>query len=300
MANYIVAVPLDPSLADYIGKRGSESSMSFYNRKVGQDTIVGLAPTSIGDKFYAAAEAILLSDMVVLSTAALDRLFGEMLLACAVAGRRVIFDDLNDAARMIDGAGISGHKVVRREDVLGQIVAMGPRANPDGGRVRIDLDRCFPVKGVGTIALGIVTRGTVKVHDELLHGSGKKVTIRSIQSQDVDVQSAVQGTRVGLSIKGMEHDEVEKGDALSNVAVPRKAEVRVRVVQGRFGAEQLLAGNYYDIVSNFSVSNAQVLSVDGDVATLKLAKQLALSAGDEFLLLRERQPRIFAGGKVVG
>ncbi len=53
------------------------------------------------------------------------------------------------------------------------------RADLKGTVVRID--RAFPVKGVGEIVLGFVTKGELHRHDKLtLLPSNKDVTIRSV------------------------------------------------------------------------------------------------------------------------
>jgi len=85
---HVISVPLDPRLAEFIGKKGSDDSIAFYNRKVDDSTIVALAPSS-EDKFYAAAESMLISSQIVISTAVLDKLFGEVLVAASLLDRHV-------------------------------------------------------------------------------------------------------------------------------------------------------------------------------------------------------------------
>ncbi|MCW6167348.1 MAG: hypothetical protein LVQ64_02755, partial [Thermoplasmatales archaeon] len=71
------------------------------------------------------------------------------------------------------------------------------RAPADSGPVAVPLDHVFPVKGVGTVALGVVRQ------------------IRSIQVHDVDVKEAEAGERVGVALKGVEVDQVERGQILA-------------------------------------------------------------------------------------
>lgn len=84
-------------------------------------------------------------------------------------------------------------------------------ASSEGGAVTL-VDHCFEVKGVGTIALGFVARGTARVHDEFVcHPNGKTAQIRSIQMNDADVSEAPAGSRVGFALKGIEAKEVKRG-----------------------------------------------------------------------------------------
>ena len=74
------------------------------------------------------------------------------------------------------------------------------------------IDHVFPVKGVGTVALGVVRQGTIRAHERhRLWPTPKEVEVRSIQVHDVDRKDAGCGERVGLALKGVEADEVSRG-----------------------------------------------------------------------------------------
>jgi selenocysteine-specific translation elongation factor len=296
--NHIISVPLDPGLAEFIGKKGSENGITFYNRKAGDNAIVALAPTSIADRFYAVAESMLLSGQIVVSTANLDRLFGEVVVACSLLDRKVIFTDDNPVEQFLKSARIERFEVSGRETLQEKILEHGHEN--DGEETRVDIDRAFPVKGLGTVLLGIVTKGTLKVHQELYHSGGKKITVRSIQSQDIDIEEAGTWTRVGIVPKGVEHDEVEKGDLLTSsrpVLKVKKARASIRI--SSVGPEIMQRGSRYFFVSNFSAAFATVESVDGGSVELGFEKHIPLEAGDEYLLIRVVSPRIFAAGRVL-
>jgi hypothetical protein len=42
--NIVISVPVDENLAAFIGKKGSENSITFYNRKLEKDVVVALYP----------------------------------------------------------------------------------------------------------------------------------------------------------------------------------------------------------------------------------------------------------------
>ncbi len=293
--DYVIAVPLDKRLAEFIGKKGSENGITFYNRKVGENVIVALTPSSLEEKFYAVAESMLLADQIILSTASLDRVFGELLVACSLLDKHVIFTTDNPVDSLLKSIKVSDFEVAAKEEILDRILAY--KRNPEPNEVRVDVDKAFPVKGIGSVALGIVTKGMVRVHDQLYHSSGKSVEIRSIQSQDVDVKEGGYGTRVGLALKGIEHDEIEKGDLLTKVKVERKNILRVKLHVNNFSPEELGSSSYM-LVSNFSYVRATVGDGSVNSLELKLERPVAVEKGDRFLLLRERVPRIFASGEV--
>ena len=293
----VIAVPVDENLASFIGKKGSSESITFYNRKAGDETIVALFPGQEEEKVYALAETLLLASQIVISTSLVDKKFGEALVAASLLNRRLLLTADNDVKGILGGAGITNFKVVQREDLLNDIIANRQGA-AGAAQVRVEIDKAFPVKGVGTIALGIVTRGTVKQHDKLYHTSGKQVVIRSIQSQDEDVLSAGTGTRVGLSLKDMSHDEIEKGDLLTSTPVKRCGKVRIECKGCKVAPEAIQTGAHYRLVLGFSVSDCAVLGVDGAMVELELKAPMPAEVGDEALLIRSIMPRIFASGTV--
>ena len=100
-----------------------------------------------------------------------------------------------------------------REYILGLDI----KREPDSEFWRVDVDHSFEVKGVGTVALGIVRRGTVRVHDKIFGQPGAvEGAVRSIQIFDVDHQEAEAGSRVGLALKGINSSQVPRGTVLTN------------------------------------------------------------------------------------
>ncbi len=293
--HHIVAIPIDKSLAEFIGKKGSENGITFYDRKSDSDVIVALMPTDTQEKPYSIAESMLLAEQIVLSTASIDRSFGEMLVASSLLGKHVLITDENDIGNLLAGGVLRDFEIVGKEALLERILAK--KTEQKEGRVRIDIDKAFPVHGVGTVALGIVTGGVVRVHDVLQHSSGKKATVRSIQSQDVDVKEAGMQTRVGLALKGIEHDEIEKGDILSSEPVAKSMAATAELKVSEIAKESVSDATIYQFVSNFSHTNARLKQSGGEFS-ISFEKPVCVLPGDSFILIRSRQPRLFASGVV--
>ncbi len=296
--NTIISIPFDEELAEYIGKKGSENSITFYNRKVNDNVIVGLMPTSIEEKFHALPQSLLLADQIVLSTKMLDKLFGEVLIAAALLNKRTIFTKDNDISRIISGITLEKILFADRENLLDSITSFKPENT--GAVTRIDIDKAFNVKGIGTVALGIVSGGAVKIHDNLYHSSGKNVSVRSIQSQDVDIKEAITGTRVGLALKGIDASEMQKGDILSQTPVRRSGRLELNVKTSGFVNEIIEEGKMYSIAIGFSYTMATVEKVDGSMVRVRLEKSIPAAANDRFMMIRAITPRIFASGRVAG
>jgi selenocysteine-specific translation elongation factor len=298
--HFIVAVPLDKELASFIGKKGSENSITFYNRVYNDDVVVALMPSNMEEKPYGLAQSLLLSSQIIISTSSIDKNFGEVLVASGLLERRVIFTNENEIGELAKSAGIRAYSIHGKEEILDKIVEFKPKEELASSRIkRVDIDKSFVVRGVGTVVLGIVTSGSIAVHDTLYAPNGKEVFIRSIQSQDRDIESAPLYTRVGLAVKGIEYDEVEKGDIFSNEQIKPIQELEAEIKQSEIVKEELKEGSTYGFAINFSYTSCTIKNVEGKKIKISLDKPVPFAKGDQFFLIRQRQPRLFASGVVL-
>lgn len=297
--NIIIAVPVDENLAAFIGKKGSAESITFFNRKFENDVIVMLFPSQDDEKVHALAESLLVASRIVLSTAAIDKKFGEALVAASLLDKSVLLTGDNDVGALLKATGMKNYRVVPKEELLAAIVAPVQAAKGAGAGVRVDIDKAFPVKGIGTVALGVVTRGIIKQHDKLYHTSGRQVMVRSLQSQDEDVTSADAGTRVGVSLKDIEEREIGKGDLLTSAPVPRSKKITLGYRASPAAKESVREGSSYRFVTNFSRSDCVVTNVGSGELEIELSIPLPVEQGDEVFLIRREVPRLFASGKVL-
>ncbi len=297
MNNIIVAIPNDIELAQSIGKKGTENGVVFYNRKINNTNIVVLTPSDINEKYYGFAQSIFLSDIVVLSTRTIDALFGEAIIASDLLGKRVVLTDDNTAEHITKNLSIET-EICNRENILQLIENIAINTKKENNLdQRVVIDKAFPVKGVGDIALGIVINGVIKVHDNLTHTNGKVISIRHIQSHDVDVESADVSTRVGIAIKGIDSKDIERGDILAKTQIKRTATVTLQISKSKL-LNIDVSKERFDVSGVFSYSSAKILDLNNDTIKISLAKALPLSINDRLLLVRTKQPRIFAIGTV--
>jgi elongation factor 1-alpha len=90
------------------------------------------------------------------------------------------------------------------------------------------IDRTYNITGVGAVVSGTVKQGRIKPGSELLIGpdaSGqfKKVKATSIEMHYQPLKEANAGLVVGIAIKGVKYEEIERGMILSDASVKPKA-----------------------------------------------------------------------------
>ena len=82
-------------------------------------------------------------------------------------------------------------------------------------RPRLFIDRAFSVVGFGAVVTGTLDGGHLKIGDEVaLLPSGQTARIRGLQSHKSQLDLAVPGTRVAVSVSGISHTDIERGEAL--------------------------------------------------------------------------------------
>ena len=107
---------------------------------------------------------------------------------------------------------------------------------------KILIDHVFPVKGIGTVILGIVKQGKVQSGQMLeivgYEAAVKKVIIRSIQKHDRTFKVAYEGDRVGLALKGniSPHDVSRDNLLVSPGVFKQEHEIKAKVFINQFYA----------------------------------------------------------------
>ena len=73
------------------------------------------------------------------------------------------------------------------------------------------IDHCFKIKNKGTVATGTIMKGNIKINDEIYFPElSNKFMVKEIQIFRKSVKSATKGDRVGLLIKNLDNQKVER------------------------------------------------------------------------------------------
>lgn len=97
---------------------------------------------------------------------------------------------------------------------------------PDRGVFRLPVDRCFSMKGFGTVVAGTVLSGRCRVGDRVeLQPQGVEVRIRGIQQHNQPVESAGLGERAALNLQGIERETIVRGNVLATPGYYRPSDV---------------------------------------------------------------------------
>lgn len=209
----------EQTIANDFGKKGTSTDVTLFDKKESDIIRTWVTPSGFPDKIQPLFQAINLAEYVIFYVASLDKFTGEQIIALDMLKKtdgilsHSYEVDENRLSAMIKGTVLERYKRVNSPDIKQEINKISPKSNE--GKTKVVIDHCFDVKGVGTVVLGKVLQGKLKQYDNLkLFPGGQDVMIKSIQMHDDPVVEAVSPARVGLSVKGVKVDEVNRGDYL--------------------------------------------------------------------------------------
>ena len=286
MAGSVNAVVLgDQSVAASLGRRGTSSDLTLYDRKGGSGgggvLRTYVAPSGFPERIQPLLQAANMAECAVFHVTALDRFTGEQAIALDALGmRRGILghSDEVDGGRLdalVRGTALEGYARAEPDGLREAADALGPAQEGGGGAggpgavgTRVAIDHCFDVRGAGTIALGRVEEGAVRRHQEVtVLPSGAEAVVKSIQMHDDPVDEAAFPARVGLSLKGVRPDDISRGDvavgrgdAASCRVVPAGEEVPVRYEPSPFYRGPMAAGQGCLVSIGMQIRAARIAS----------------------------------------
>jgi selenocysteine-specific translation elongation factor len=227
MPNLTVAVIGPVDFAKDLAKKGTSTDITLYDVKRGEDTVSFIEPTKYPERLAPLFYACSIADSALVVVEEVNAQFGEcvlMLDALGICEGRIILKNYigpEKLAPLIKGTVLERYSyqnedlVALRESYLDEASRKVSEEAANKGSVSID--HFFNVKGVGTVILGHVVRGAIHKHDELQVLPGKKsALVRSIQKHDDDFDVATKGDRVGLALKGIDAEQLDRGCVLSN------------------------------------------------------------------------------------
>jgi len=213
-----------------VAKKSEAEGITIYTRAEGGRRYAFLDTTDYPDRVQGYARIASLVDHALYffpksgKLAAPDGELAVLLGAFGLPGTLELVDGVStpeDAAAVLRGTPVSSYRADERQagSSVIDLSHAAPRPDFPKGKTLIYVDRAFTVKGVGTVALGFVLSGSVSIHDQLRPIPGPtdlRADVKGIQVNDIDFDSAGRGIRVGLSLRGVEPDDLEKSHWLDD------------------------------------------------------------------------------------
>ena len=294
----------EQTITNDFGKKGTATDLTLYDKKESDIIRTYVVPNGFPEKIQPLLQAINIAEYVIFYVASLDRYVGEQIIALNMLGKSngIISHsyevDENQFNSMIKDTVLKNYKKIDLLNIKDELSGFDPIIND--GPLQIVIDHCFDVKGVGTVVLGKILQGTVKQYDKLKHlPSGSEVMIKSIQMHDDDMKEAVCPARVGLSLKGIKPDEIQRGDILTiDDSFDVKTELAVTFNQSPYYKGEISENQMYLLNIGLQIKAAKISSISP--FKLMLEKPVICKKNDICLLIKPESTtmRIIGSGKI--
>jgi selenocysteine-specific elongation factor len=176
----------------------------------------------------------------------------------------------------------------------------GPPA--DRGRTRMWIDRSFVISGAGVVVTGTLLDGELSRGDGVEIWAGARplpARVRTVQSHEEEVATAVPGNRVAANLSGLERGDIPRGALL---ALPMQAAVSTRLlVTARpvRSIEAISDRGAYQLHAGSGAWPVRVRTVDARTLLVSSADPLPLLCGDRYILRETGRRAVVGGGRVL-
>ncbi|MGD6932738.1 MAG: EF-Tu/IF-2/RF-3 family GTPase [Candidatus Bathyarchaeia archaeon] len=307
MGNLTVAVLGSAGYAGNLGKKGTSTDITFYNLKKGEDTITFIEPTRYPERLAPLYYAVSLAKKAVVAVDEVNAQLGECIVMLQVAGIESGYFVLRNyipkekILPLIKGTSLEKFEIVNdnpiqiREQLLAEAAKQATPELPAGQQAvgTVPVDHAFNVKGVGVVVLGVVAYGFVQKHANLKVLPGAKTAqVRSIQKHDEEHDLSGEGDRVGLALKNIDVEDLDRGTVLTNdPAIKTGNSLKCEAQLVKYWPSPLKQGMVMHVGhwTQFLTAKVESLSEEADfrktTVTFSLDKPLAYRQGDKAVLM---------------
>ncbi|MDD5502379.1 MAG: hypothetical protein PHH26_02820 [Candidatus Thermoplasmatota archaeon] len=309
----------DKDFVAKLGKKGTVSDISMYNFKDSKYAFTFVCPEKYPERIQPLCQSLNMADVALLVVSKLDKQLGETVVALDSAGVKNGFIVIqgNDVipeqlAPLFKGTVIENYKFLggTTGEMMETLSALLPEKNDLPAKVPID--HFFNVKGVGTVVLGVVKRGKINVHDEpIVYPIGKKIFVRSIQIHDADMEHGEVGDRVGLALKGIEADELDRGYVIAPEGTLRAGQdFKAQFKVSKYCRDGIKKGDRLMVSIGLQVKSASVSDIDrkellkageSGVVSIKTDAPTCFEKDEPMMIVRAdaKDLRVVGGGRIL-
>jgi len=129
-----------------------------------------------------------------------------------------------EESKIIPASAYKGDNVVKKSENMGWYTGptvlealdnITPPERPIDKPLRIPVQDVFSITGVGTVPVGRVETGVMKVNDTvLIMPTGVKAEVKSIEMHHQPLQEAKAGDNIGFNLRGIGKEDIKKGDVI--------------------------------------------------------------------------------------
>lgn len=289
----------DQELAKKLGKKDTINDIAFYSHGSSEGIYTFVCPNS--EKIQPLLQTLNIIDLPVIVVKELTKEIGEIIIAVNEMNfeKGFIITEMRDAiSSFVKNTSLEKFELISEEQLWPNILETKIERNDDF--LMIPVDNYFNVKGIGTVILGIIKSGKIKMYEKvMMEPLGKEVVVKGIQSHDKDIGEADAGVRVGLNLKGVEADELRRGYVVCR-SIEKSKEVRIRFNKNKFFKQEIKQGMPILLSVGLQVITCSIESL-GEELKLKSDQLIAYRKNQVCIIASQNDilPRIIGSGSII-
>lgn len=243
--------------------------------------------------------------LVVLTKA--DLVDEELALLAEEDAREIVKGTFLENAPMVRVSAKTGEGLDELRKILATLAGLSVD-RPVHGLLRLPVDRVFTLKGHGTVVTGTLISGTLSVGDEVeILPSGRRSSVRSVESHKQAEQTAFPGERVAINLRGVEQGEISRGEVVTHPDQFQPSfivDVKVRALsRAPFPLKNRMKVRLHHYTSETEArivfpDRQELLPGEESLAQLRSTSPIVPSTGDRFVI-RALSPSVTLGGGTI-
>ena len=309
-----VALIGSEDLARKLGKKGDVRDIESYVHKESSGEVTRvlsfLRPLKYPESLRPLLSVLNVAKAGLLEIRSLDSTTGEAMVALGCAkirdGMAIVspgngeWIDPGQVRMMLDQAGLSEWEIVEgldEHEIRSKLFEIREGISDDLDELNsspliLPVDQHFNVKGVGLVAIGYVQSGSVSKHDEIeVMPTGDMGVVRSLQVMDDDVEKAFSGDRVGVAIRNLREQSLQRGCMIcipdEGALVSHGASSMV-IEKTPFQLSELSVGEVIHVASDLQFAVGRVTEIEGDSISVEWESAIWIreDGGSELLVVQ--------------
>ena len=222
---------------------------------------------------------------------------------------KISFEDtLLEDAPIIAVDSVSGENIDKLKDLIEEKIYASEKKEDDKS-MRMNIDRSFTLKGIGSIITGTLTEGEIyKDREYMVYPKEAIVKVRSIENHDKPIDIAHKGQRIALNLTNISSNEIQRGDIIAE----KNSLIKVKNVQtllnlSKFEDVELrhwsrvrfFHGTKEILARAVPLDRKEIKSKDTALCEFRLEEEIYVKRGDKFVIRSYSPLMTIGGGEII-
>lgn len=222
---------------------------------------------------------------------------------------KISFEDtLLEDAPIIAVDSVSGENIDKLKDLIEEKIYSTEKKEDDKS-MRMNIDRSFTLKGIGSIITGTLTEGEIyKDREYMVYPKEAIVKVRSIENHDKPIDIAHKGQRIALNLTNISSNEIQRGDIIAE----KNSLIKVKNVQtllnlSKFEDVELrhwsrvrfFHGTKEILARAVPLDRKEIKSRDTALCEFRLEEEIYVKRGDKFVIRSYSPLMTIGGGEII-